>query len=441
MAGGDSARAGTTSIPGPLSVELVEATRPGAPAHRRAGTDDGAGVGRHPLRWPDTCAVLLLVVVGVVLPALLALGAHAFDIPRNDDWAYRRALEGFTRTGHISMAGWGAMTLVGQIFWATPFMLLLGDRSWVPGLAVAVLSGLGLVAAYALARSLLDWGRAVAACLLLLALPGFAPNTSSYMTDVPAFAAEAGCLALGLVALCRSRSSRWAWLAASLAVGAFGFSIREFDLAAPVAVLAVLIVRDRRRLSRYFLAGAPLALACGLTYWWAAHLPGSQHKALGLPSLATLRSMLGAFFTLALFVSPVLPFAWRRQRWPPRRSGVIGAAACLAGGIWLIAGHAPVLIGNYLTRSGAEGAQVLAGYRPGLFPRPFWDVLQGTALGAGTALTFVACNGIRVRRPLPRSPAGESLVKAFLWMSTAGLVAYGLFVRASLFDRYLWPLS
>lgn len=116
------------------------------------------------LAFSDAGIIAGLLAVGVALPALLALSAHAFGIPRYDDWAYRRVLFHFADSGHLRLVGWGAMTLVGQIFWAAPFAIVLGDHAWVPGLAVAVLSAIGVVAAYLLARSFLRRAGLAPAC-------------------------------------------------------------------------------------------------------------------------------------------------------------------------------------------------------------------------------------------------------------------------------------
>ena len=40
----------------------------------------------------DVAAVVALVVIGVVVPAVLAGTSHVFSIPSNDDWAYRLSL-------------------------------------------------------------------------------------------------------------------------------------------------------------------------------------------------------------------------------------------------------------------------------------------------------------------------------------------------------------
>ena len=107
----------------------------------------------------------------------------------------------------------------------------------------------------------------MACVLVVLALPGFALSTSSFMTDVPAFSAEAICLAIAAVALGREGRSRWGLLAAALAVGCFGFSVREFDIAAPLAAIGALALQDRGHRLTYGLAAA------GLRRGLRGHLP------------------------------------------------------------------------------------------------------------------------------------------------------------------------
>ncbi|MGO9661517.1 MAG: hypothetical protein ACLP7F_24575, partial [Acidimicrobiales bacterium] len=263
----------------------------------------------------DVGAVVALVVIGVVVPAVLAGAFHVFSVPRNDDWAYRRDLWDFVRTGHLSFVGWGVMSLVGQVLWGAAFAAVLGTGAWVPGAAVAVLATAGLAAAYVLARSVLPRPGAAACVLVVLALPGFALSTSSFMTDVPAFSAEAVCLALAAAALRREGAARWGWLAASLGVGCFGFSVREFDIAAPLAAIGALALQDRRHRPHYGLAAAGLLLACGAIYLWAAHVPGAQSVALALSGPVRFIKGLGnSYFTLSLGLAPLLPAALRRYR-------------------------------------------------------------------------------------------------------------------------------
>ena len=59
---------------------------------------------------------------------------------------------------------------------------------------------------------------------------------------------EMSCLAIGAAAIHRSpEEHRWRWLAVSLAVGCYAFSIREYAIAAPIAVLVAAGASDRQR--------------------------------------------------------------------------------------------------------------------------------------------------------------------------------------------------
>ena len=69
--------------------------------------------------------------MGVLPGFVLAIGCATFvwvsaaltgavGLPRADDWAYDRAAFGLAGTGRVHLAGWGLMTLVGQLVWAAP---------------------------------------------------------------------------------------------------------------------------------------------------------------------------------------------------------------------------------------------------------------------------------------------------------------------------------
>src|SRR6202453_4192591 len=134
----------------------------------------------------DVTIVGALVAVGIAVPAAISIWLGAFDIPRNDSWSYRRVLWEFVQTGHVRLVGVSDMTMVGQVFWAYPFTKVLGSGQWVPGVAVAIASAIGVLAAYALARSVLPRAWSGVCVLLTLAVPGMLLNTSSFMTDVTA---------------------------------------------------------------------------------------------------------------------------------------------------------------------------------------------------------------------------------------------------------------
>lgn len=130
------------------------------------------------------------------------------------------------------------MSVVGQPFLAQPFLWVSAGQDWAfPALAV-VAAAIGLIAAYWLARRLVSLNRAALAVITLIVFTGFWVTTTSFMTDVPAIATELVCLALGAAGLSSRGSTARRWFIVSLAAGCIAFSIREFGLAAPVAVIA-----------------------------------------------------------------------------------------------------------------------------------------------------------------------------------------------------------
>jgi 4-amino-4-deoxy-L-arabinose transferase-like glycosyltransferase len=389
----------------------------------------------------DVAAVVALVVIGVVVPAVLAGTSHVFSIPSNDDWAYRRDLWEFVRTAHMSFAGWGAMTLVGQVLWGALFAAVFGTRAWAPGAAVAVLATAGLVAAYAVARSVLSRGKALACVLVVLALPGFALSTSSFMTDVPAFSAQVVCLAIAVAALGREGRARWGLLAAALAVGCFGFSVREFDIAAPLAAIGALALQDRRHRLTYGLATVGLVVACGGIYLWATHVPGAQNIPLALSGpVRFIKGVGNSYFTVSLGLVPLLPAAVRRS-WPQlsARAVLVGVCTLAAGTLLLVSDHT-LFNGNYLLQQGATGAAVLTG-RPALFPSVLWWALQLVALVGGALLAAVAATLGRQSSSARRLSYPRVLLVLFSILTAIFLCFFEGLTRGTVFDRYLWPLD
>jgi hypothetical protein len=438
-------------------------------------------VERHPtsINWRDVGAIGLLVVMGIAAPMAVAAWLHALDIPRNDDWSYRLVLFRFAESGHYSLQGWGSMTLVGQILWATPFVLVLGSHAWVPGASVAVASTAGIVAAYWLARTLLPRRWATACVMSVLAFPGFLLNTSSFMTDVPAFSAAIACLALGVASSRRAGRRRWGPLAGSLVVGCFGFSIREFDLAAPAAVLVVLAIRDRRHLRLYMACATAVIAVCSAIFAWTTQLPGAQAvlgagkglaQGLGAVGAAgplappppplwktigsSLQSFVEWYFTLAFALSPLLALLtrplWGHAKKAPPVATLHRSWHALVPGVVLILGvvlmvvHGSVFVGNYLDRRGATGNEDLPGMRPNLLPELLWLALCAIALGAAAVLAVIVLSASQDLRSLKHRLAWEdpawATLAVFTALSAVGLAFYGVFLKGEMFDRYLWPL-
>jgi hypothetical protein len=410
-----------------------------------ASLDRDSGSGRQ-----DILAIILLTLVLVGLPVAVGALAGSLVIPANDDWSYRRIALGLATTGNLRLDGITVMTLVGQILVVQPLLWLSGlqpSAFLVAGVLFAVAATLG---AYAFARTLLSSRSAALAAGTLALLPGYLAYDVSFMTDVPAMAAEFACLALGAVAIrCTERRTRW--LIASAAAGIFAFSIREFALAAPAAVLLAVLMRDGRRRSLVVLALATAA-ACAAVYLWRRSLPDPG------PPLAAgsgdISQSIRAFSSLALVVAPaalVGALRWRHRI--RRRDLAVGfaiTAVLLAAPAWQLlsgSGLHRVTLGNPWSQVGSPAPRYLTGLRPLLFTQGTWGVVNGLAIVAsifvptvGAGIAAAHLRGAKTRRVLTEglgSPAGIGLL--FAVGTAAGMVVYGTLTAVA--DRYFWPLA
>jgi hypothetical protein len=402
----------------------------------------------------DISVALALLAVAVGLPALIAIVSGGLTVAHNDDFAYRRVALRLYEAGRIELTGWSLMSLIGQVVIVQPFLWVSAGASWAFAAATAVVCVAGVGAAYSMVRRLLPRPLATLSILSLLFFPGFLVYTTSFMTDVPALAGEMVCLALGSVAIDRRDAGHWRWLAGSLIAGLFAFSIREFALAAPAAVLFAAGIGAPGRRVPYLVIGVVVLIASGAIHVITTNLPGQGSTTLELlpHSFELLRY---AAATLGLVLSPALVLVvarwWRHWHLVDGFIGVLLGILVYKDEIerMLRTGTVPgVLIGNLLEPLGAPGG-VAAGSRPILFGPPVWDLLNAIGLIAIIASFGVVSSTIGrwLRsgdlldrgRLTARLSSTQGMLVLFVLLYGAGLVAYG-FV-APTYDRYLWPLA
>jgi hypothetical protein len=416
-------------------------------------------------------AIAFLLCIGVAVPILLGAVMGSLFLPTNDDPAYRRVALNLYSTGRLELNGWNSMTLVGQLFFVQPFLWLSRGADWAFTAATATLASVGIVAAYSLLRRVLSVPLTTVAILGVVVFPGFAANTTTYMTDVPSWAMSLTCLALAAAAFSRTGGRRWVWLAGSLAVGCFAFSIREFAIVAPVTVLAVAAFSGMGRQRGFWVAAALTGLACAAIYFYATHLPGRVGLDIGVPSftLAALRqtfdsSLRHGVASVCLAALPALLIAiaprWRRWHLLDALAGCAVASVFVLGSLVQIArsGHMPpVVAGNLIGLGGSLDYRALYGVRPVLFAEPWWGLINGGAILA-VLIAGAACGAAigAFMRSTRRRPEGETRRTFWLsqlrsWTSSPWalivvfLLLYGIGIAGwsmayTFFDRYLWPL-
>ncbi|MFM8972973.1 MAG: hypothetical protein ACKOOG_10115, partial [Actinomycetota bacterium] len=116
-----------------------------------AGAPDPGRTPTHPPARPATGtwwlgATAALLVLGAVLPLLIAWRSGALPIPRSDDWSYLTTLFRWTEGGGLDFNRWVSMTLVGQLVIAAPVALAAPGSIAAVRVEVALLGLGGLLA-------------------------------------------------------------------------------------------------------------------------------------------------------------------------------------------------------------------------------------------------------------------------------------------------------
>ncbi len=411
--------------------------------------------------WRRWAPALLIVALGLV-PLVLASHYGATGLTRNDDWSYSEVLFRWVDTGQLHLNGWVSMFLIGHLVLAWPVARLFPDSLLALQVFTALVGIVGGLAAYVVLRRFLSRGRSTVAVVVMMVGPMWSPLAGSFMTDVPAAAAQAVCLALGAFAL-RPSSRRASTLAliGALVVGVFGATIREYAIVAPLAVVGVVAVRaaarrDRRDLWLTLGLGAAAAVVYAGAFLARRTMTGSLSLTPTVPpspGSAFGRSALFTVVTAAFLILPV--FAWIRwrslvaivtaRRWATVAAGaalVIGLAGLIRVWTW-----SPPLLGPYLDQRGALGDDSLIGpSRPLLLPNLVLRGLLGLTLVATVALVVIVCSTGATLLARPRSTTRswrpalaaldvQAMTLLFVVASALGLVAVGT-GNLPVFDRY-----
>jgi Dolichyl-phosphate-mannose-protein mannosyltransferase len=394
----------------------------------------------------DVIAMAMLGLIGVGIPLWLAAAAGAIGIPTIDDWVYMRGASSLFNTGSVDMPGHTAAS-VGQLLMVQPLLRMSGGDPWAFTAFGLVMTLIGILATYLLARRFVGTGSAAMVVLLVEAFPGFARVSASFMTDVPGYALGVLCLLLGTLWL--EGGKRWT-LGACLGVGLLAVSVREFAIAAPVAVLLAGWARSRVG-ERVSLAGATgifaLGVACILAV--ADSIPG--HAVPETPGgIDRIVLVVPAIVTLAAVLVPavVLAVGRRMQALTPAQVlagvGLAGLTFVAPWGEWTDGG------GNLWTPIGLVGDGLLRGIRDTVISQSAWNLSAQVAWTAGILLatlviswaqpTLADVSSLSIARTqvirLARGPGG--LLGAFIVVYAGGLVAFAAVY--GIWDRYLYPL-
>jgi hypothetical protein len=432
---------------------------------RETGTNAGSLLRLGPAHSGRTVRVLAalgtLALVGGVLPWLIARHHGALGIPRSDDWSYLRTLFHWTETGELNFNNWVSMTLLGQLVLARPLVEWRGADIAAVQTMTAAIGVLGLWCVYALGVT--ATARRGVALLVASATalgPLWGALAVSYMTDVPAFAASMATIMLGAWAVTGPRVRARA-LYPALALGFFGFAIREY---ATVPLIAIALVAGTRlyreeRATRFrtfalLLIMSAAAVVAVLAFWrtipdpkaFAPHLPdGHSVRALLYKGTGLVR-LVGLLAVPALIVAG--PARIVRRAWRAAPDLTVIVPVFVLGVLAFTGINAPTIAyaGNYVVPEGILARSVSTGPRPDIFPSGVFPALivAGTLAAALLSIALVPWLDALPARVKERRFATEDPVGTLLGLSCFGYaLAYVVAVSAGLplYDRYVLPVA
>ena len=429
-----------------------------APGHD-APSDRTSSPPRERRGGPQLVALLLIVLVGGVVPVVIARHFGALGAPTNDDWSYALSAFHFADSGKLNGNNWAAMSLVGQLVLALPVVRLFGHSIVALHVEVLIIGVVGLIAVFDLAKQVISPNKALFVALMVAVGPMWASLSVSFMTDVPAFSLAMVSLALGARGVRRNGiDARFFW--PSMAVGFVAFTVREYALVAPLAVVlaAMLVVRRSRPiLVRMVVTLLGVLVLAGVFLMWRGSLPGFQSLTPLRPHLSSIRATasegLQSAVLVGLLVTPAIVLAgpWRLLTRSWNRAPRATAAVMIVSTVALIAenatrvSHGFIGPGDYVLPSGSFGTALIPGTRSNLLPTGILAALAVVGLIAAVVLC-VACVPpvaefwVRLRR---RNIGVASIVPVILGLATCGYIAaivLPLVAELNFWDRYILPL-
>ena len=403
----------------------------------------------------------VLVVVGLVVPLVVAQRSHALGVPRSDDWSYLVTLFRWIDTGRLEFNGWVSMTLVGQLVLTAPVVAIAGRSVWAVQVWSACIGLIGLVGLVGLGRLMLGSGRgAWFVAVTVAGSPLWAPLATTYMTDVPAFSAQMIALALAGVAF-RRRPTSIGWLSAAVAVGFVGVSIRQYGLIPEVAILTsafwlAVSTKDARLRRAVLVMAALVAISTAVLLGWWSTIPDPLGLSPQVPTpssaVAVVRAAMGFLRLTGLLVFPLILLAGpgrlvrRAVRVSPIWTASLAALAVLGMALSYYTLQKTPFVGNYLDRAGVLANDVITGFRLDVIPSALFDALVVVGIVGGVFLVVAmipivheVVMRLRFRDFVVRDPMIATMSITVIGFAAA----YGaaVFTDLPIFDRYALPVS
>lgn len=401
-----------------------------------------------------------LIVALVVLSYSLciffwALSRGVIGVARNDDWVYLHMAKWLAESGIVQVESGSMTNAFGLIFLSEPVIRVFGYSIGTLQIFVAVLGTFGVFFCWLLLRSFLSISFSIIAILTLLVSPFWASMSFSYMTDVPAFTFQIIALWLAVKAF-QGESLNIFSLASAYLVSIFAFSIREYAIAAGIAISGYIFTNKIKSSKRhfsfaiFFIAG--WLLACIAIFSWRSNLPNVTHfetqfeiSILKDSLIQAIRAMamLGLFIIPALMVSS--PFVFWKKITSRRNKyfGFVLPSVFLAIMVMLFKQRG-LLFGNYITPRGSYIETFALGEPTNVvWPVVFEAISWFGVVAIAYFLWLVSVDFLESNRGIwssilnfVREGSPTFLVSLFSFVYFVLLTFIPLVTNAPLFDRY-----
>lgn len=413
----------------------------------------------------------LVAILGIVAIAFAGVGAIG-NLPAIDDWSYGGTAFRFHHTGIFAPSDFTGFTLVTNILWSFPFLVLFGDNFQALRISTLVAALIAIAFTFLSMRQIGQSRlNAALAALTLAFCPLFFARSFTFMTDVFFTALS---IAAALFFLRWFASARKTDLAIAIMASVFATLSRQLGLFLPLAFGLTLVLTRRPSARVWALAALPLiAVMAGLfvnqfylrEFSRVPALYGSHYGELTTVFSRLIRhwrdvvfNSFSLAFYLGLLTFPVviaaLPKPILRQReWPVAGLALVASIAfCLwthhRQMRWLM----PLISNGYenVSREGIGPFMLRDDYLLGLnhygpISDGFW--LPVTVLGIVGAVLIA----VRIGRTLASVRIGPGLVRewradglpvdpALVFLASGVVVYCAPLVLFNYFDRYLLPM-
>jgi hypothetical protein len=368
--------------------------------------------------------ICIAIILGVVIPWIIAAYSGNLQIPHNDAWAYSRIAKNFAETGEINLLGWNRSALVGQIFVLGPLAKFISIQQTF----ISLLAIIGLISIYLILKVHIGSTYSGISVLLITLFPGFGLLATQFMTDIPTFSAMFFSLYLAQKSFIVD--SKFLFLF-SVLVSVWGVTIREHALASLASLFVVYLFTKPRLKNLNTKFGVIVFLgSIGFIVWfqlWRSSLVGNDPPEFGFREnvpVAVVSGLIKGWFNLSLVLSVIFILMFERS-WLSRKYLSLASISLFIGLVfWVYPYLDQFFLPNYLSINGAYSEVLSPSVK--LIATEFWIAYVIFALIFGS-LSFALF--IQSKKNI------EPLLTAFGLFTFMGTV-FQLATTQSVFDRY-----